>query len=54
MFPQASFEAFWEGFKQHSSKLINSDQEGSYQLLLEQLEYCYVSYDRSLKSSEDS
>ena len=45
---------FWKDFKQHSSKPMNSDQKGSYQLSLEQLEYCYVSYDRSLKSSEDS
>ncbi len=54
MFPQAPFGAFWEGFKQHPPELINPDQEGPYQLLLEQLGYCYVSYDRSLKSSEDS
>ncbi len=33
---------------------MNPDQEGPYQLPPVQLEYCYVSYDRSLKSSEDS
>ena len=33
---------------------MNSDQKDSYQLFLKQLKYCYVSYDQSLKLSEDS